>query len=394
VFARGLGDERSSGATDRYAIVLAMPDATPEHPTPVAVTTGRGILIYGMYPLARMDRAPEVRIAMMTEALGRQVHTERIAGGRFGRFRGWLGWLVRGGPRRIGAVYVESSTSSAMPTDLAFFALMRLLRRPVGVYFRDAYQLFRDVHPRTRKRQILTDWLWRVTTPLLKGVASVRYSPSRGLATALKLKRPVLLPPGTDPSLPQLGAGERDVVAAVVQIGPRSGFDTLLAAMELVRKRRPKARLIVGSKATADWLQGMPDWVSVSAVNRDSLPQVLEPARVCVLPLPINAYTNLAVAVRMLDFLGFGKPVVATDTDEARALIAASQAGIATPATPEGLAEGILRVLEDDRLAARMAGAARAYARSPEATWDARAQTVLSTLGISGREPASGLPTD
>jgi glycosyltransferase involved in cell wall biosynthesis len=364
-----------------------MPVTSPDSSIPASrAPAGLGILVYGMYPLARMDRAPEVRIAMMTEALGRQVHTERITGGRLGRFRGWLGWVVRGGPRRVGAVYVENSTSSAMPTDLAFLVLMRLWRRPVGVYFRDAYQLFRDVHPRTRRRQILTDWLWRVTTPMLERVASVRYAPSRGLATALKLKRPVLLPPGTDPSLPQLGAGERDAVAAVVQIGPRSGFDTLLAAMELVRKRRPKARLIVGCKATADSIARLPDWVSVSPVNRDSLPKFLQPARVCVLPLPINAYTNLAVAVRLLDFMGFGKPVVTTDTDEARALIAASRAGIATPDTPEGLAKGILQVLEDDRLAARMAAAARTYAGSPGATWDERARTVLSSLGPRGTE--------
>jgi glycosyltransferase involved in cell wall biosynthesis len=371
-----------------------MPEPAKDSPTPVTPAAGRGILVYGMYPLGRMDRAPEVRIAMMTEALGRQVHAERIAGGRLGRCRAWFGWAVRGGPRRVGAVYVENSTSSVMPTDLAFLALMRLLRKPVGIYFRDAYQLFRDVHPRTRKRQVLTDWLWRATTPLLKGVASVPYSPSRGLATALKLKRPVLLPPGTDPSLPQLGEGDRDVVAAVVQIGPRSGFDTLLAAMELVRNRRPKARLIVGSKAVPTSTASLPGWVEVAPVNRNTLAELLKPARVCVLPLPINAYTNLAVAVRLLDFLGLGKPVVATDTDEARALIAASQAGIATPDTPEGLAEGILRVLEDDRLAARMAAAARSYARSPEATWDTRARTVLTSLGISVPEPASGPRTD
>jgi len=356
----------------------------------------RGILVYGMYDLGRLDRAPEVRIAMMTGALGRQIHTELISGGRWGRFRASLGWLARGGPRRVGAVYVESSTANAMPTDLVFLALLRLMRRPVGVYFRDAYQLFRHVHPRTRRRQIVTDWLWRVSTPLLKGVASVRYAPSRGLAAALKLADPILLPPGTDPSLPDLGMGEPDVVGAVVQVGPRSGFDTLLEAMKLVRQRRPAARLRVGSQTAGDAVSaGLPDWVEVEPAGRASLADVLRPARVCVLPLPINDYTNLAVAVRLLDFMGFGKPIVVTDTDETRAIIAASEAGTVTPDTAPGLAAGILRVLEDDRLAAQMAGNARLYACSPGATWDARAQTVLATLGLAvpaaeGMAPAFG----
>ena len=164
----------------------------------------------------------------MTEALARQVRTERIVGGRLGRAWASTLWLVRGGPRRVRAVYVESPTASAMPTDLLFLALMRLLRRPVGIYFRDAYQLFRDVHPRQRRTQFLTDWLWRLSHPLLKKVGTVHYAPTEGLARALKLRNAVPLPPGTDPLLPDLGVGESDVVAAVVQPGARTGFDRLV----------------------------------------------------------------------------------------------------------------------------------------------------------------------
>jgi glycosyltransferase involved in cell wall biosynthesis len=120
--------------------------------------------------------------------------------------------------------------------------------------------------------------------------------------------------------------------------------------------------------------------VEVLPANRASLAELLRPSRVCVLPLPINAYTDLAVAVRLLDLLGFGKPIVATDTHESRGLIEASRAGTVTPATAEGLARGILPILDDEVLAAKYAANARAYACSADATWDARARTVLATL--------------
>lgn len=42
---------------------------------------GAAILVYGMYDISVLDNAPRVRIAMMTEALSRQAHTERIVGG-------------------------------------------------------------------------------------------------------------------------------------------------------------------------------------------------------------------------------------------------------------------------------------------------------------------------
>jgi hypothetical protein len=76
-----------------------------------------GVLVYGMYDLAGMDRAPKVRIALMTEALAGQAPTERISGGRAGRFVASIRWLAGGGPRRVGAVYVESACSSATPTS-------------------------------------------------------------------------------------------------------------------------------------------------------------------------------------------------------------------------------------------------------------------------------------
>jgi glycosyltransferase involved in cell wall biosynthesis len=354
-----------------------------------------GVLLYGMYGLARMDRAPEVRIEMMTRALSARTHTVRIVGGRFGRSVAGLRWLVSRGPRRVGAVYVESATSSAMPTDLLFLALMRLLRRPVGVFFRDAYQLYRDVHPRTKRRQVVTDWLWRLSTPLLKRVATVRYAPSRGLADVLGLSGAVMLPPGTDPTLPDLGIGEPDVVATIAQVSAGSGLDTLIEAMELVRERRPAARLRVLARSAEGGKGGsLPEWVEVIQARRDSMADLLRPSRVCVLPLPIDRYTDLAVAVRLLDLLGFGKPIVATDTSETRALIAASQAGILTQDTPAGLAQGILAVLDDDGLARSLAANARSYARSPEATWDARALTVLQTLGLAGWADAGDHPAD
>ena len=165
---------------------------------------------------------------------------------------------------------------------------------------------------------------------------------------------------------------------------PGSGLDTLVAAMALVRERRPAARLIVVARSVDGLMAaGMPEWVEVAVAGRASLPELLRPGRVCVLPLPINRYTNLAVAVRLLDLLGFGKPVVATDTSAARAIIEASGAGMVTPDTAAGLAQGILPILEDADLAGRLAENARRYACSPESTWDARALTVLGTLGVA-----------
>ena len=344
----------------------------------------RGILLYGMYDLKGLDRAPEVRIAMMTGALSHRVHTERVVGGRIGRTVAAFRWLASGGPRRVGAVYVEASTSAALPGDIAFLALMRLLGRPVGVYFRDAYQFFRVLYPRQHRRQLLTDWIWRVTMPITRGLATHHFVPSEGLAEVMHLRRPILLPPGTEPGAPDQGAGREPLVAYVGGNGWADGFDALVEAMAIVRDRVPSARLLaVTAPLSPERLARLPNWVDLRQAGRAELPDLLREARMCVIPRPITEYTNLAVPVKLFDYLSMGKPIVATDTLETRALIEASGAGTVTPDTAEGLAGGILPILADERLARHFAKNARQYACSPEATWDARARTVLVTLGLA-----------
>ena len=344
----------------------------------------RGVLLYGMYDLAGLDKAPKVRIEMMTRALSGRIQTERIVGGRFRRAATALRWLAGGGPRRVRAVYVESVTTSSMPTDLAFLLMMRLLRRPVGVYFRDAYQLYRDTYPRSSRRQILSDWAWRITKPMLARVATVRYVQSEGLGKALHLRRPVLLPPGTDPASPDLGAGARPLVAYVGGVAWADGFDTLVEAMAIVRTRCPEARLVaVGPSPSPERRASLPEYVELHRTGRDGLVELLRDARLCVIPRPITEYTNFVIPIKLWDYLSYGKPVVATAATETARILETSGAGLTTPDTAEGLAEGLLKLLLDQDLARRLAANARAFACSPDSTWDARAGTVIGSLGLA-----------
>ena len=61
-------------------------------------------------------------------------------------------------------------------------------------------------------------------------------------------------------------------------------------------------------------------------------------------------------------YLAAGRPIVATDFGDYRKLLGDTGAGLLTPVEPEALAEGILRVLTDPELAARLAAATRPVA--------------------------------
>lgn len=349
------------------------------------LTSGSGgarrprLLLYAMYDPTSQDSAPKVRIRLIGDALARQADVQLLAGGRKARLFAGLRWLARPGMGSIDAVYVESSTSAATPFDLAFLFWARLRGRPVGVYFRDAYQRFRELYPVQRRRQVLADLLWRVSLPLLSRVADVQYCPSGGLARVLGLQDAILLPPGTDTRLPFLGPGEQRLVAAITTLDAAGGLRLLVDAVDLVRESRPDVRLmIIGGHGERP--PGLPDWVEVVVSARDDLPRLLAPARVCVIPRPITPYTDLAVPVKLMDYLALGKPIVSTACAETRAAIADTGAALLTTDTSRALAAAIGQVLDDPALALALARRARSVAESDAWVWDARATRVIETL--------------
>lgn len=331
-----------------------------------------------MYDKTGLDAAPRVRIALLGSALEKIADVEHLRGGRAARMIAGLRWWAGGGFGRIDAIYVETSTIVASPFDVVFLAWSRLRGRPVGIYFRDAYQLHRDLFPIERRRQLVADLAWRTTLPLLRWVATTSFAPSAGLAGVLDLRDAVLLPPGTDPSLPDLGVSRSHLVAAVVAPTRAAGFEVLRAALEIIRLEIPDARLRVITAVRAP--KELPEWIEVVAGDRSMLAALLAGARVIAIPIPLNRYGQLAIPVRLADLLAFGKPIVVTDSIATRAFLGGSEAALLCLDTAEALSDTIGRVLRDDALATAVAARARAFAEAPESTWSNRAETVIERL--------------
>lgn len=347
---------------------------------------GRPRLLYvAMYDPTSQDSAPRVRIKLLGEALERLGDVTWIVGGRRARAASALRWLLTRDPRSIDAAYVELSTSAVTPIDLLLLGWLRLRGRRVGIYFRDAYQLFRALFPIHGLRQHVADLVWRVTTPLVKRLATDTFVPSSGLAEVLGIRRPILLPPACDPGLPNIGAGASPLVAAIATLGPSGGTALLIDAVALVRRRLPDVRLLIIGRGALP--PPVPDWVSVTTGSREDLPRLLGPARAVVIPLPITPYTNLAVPVRLMDLLALGKPIVATRSRETARLLEGHDVARLVDDQPASMAEELEQLLGDPALAERLARNARALATAPGWRWDDRAATLLGSLVPTHDQP-------
>jgi hypothetical protein len=288
--------------------------------------------------------------------------------------------------RHTRALYVEASTSTATETDLCLLAIARAKHIPVLVYVPDAQQLFPAIFPRVGWRVKLLDWGWRRSIAAYLRLADVLLFPSQGLADCFDTRQPArVLPPA---GLPNRECApltwEPPVVAYVGGASQRYGSDLLLDAMEQVVAEHPRTRChFVTGDVDAEVLTSHParyaPWLTVERRAFQELPEILSVTNVAVLPLRINPYNDLAVPLKLFDYMSFGRPVVATACRDIAALVNELEAGLIVDDTADGIAQGIMRLLEDPGLATRL-GQNGYQAIQTAHAWPHRAARLLQMI--------------
>ncbi|MHC4711006.1 MAG: glycosyltransferase family 4 protein [Planctomycetota bacterium] len=170
--------------------------------------------------------------------------------------------------------------------------------------------------------------------------------------------------------------GEGRIVGFAGNLAPHQGIEYLLAAFGKVRRRWNDVRLhIVSSSDFAPYEGlarelGIEDAIDLKQVPFRELPDRLAAADVLVNPR-IEA---TGLPMKLLNYMAAGRPIVsfegsAVHLEDGRTALTAENGN------SDALADAILRLLEDDDLAARLSGEAKRKARE-EFDWTIRAAQV------------------
>lgn len=183
---------------------------------------------------------------------------------------------------------------------------------------------------------------------------SMETAPRRGAGNALREELGI---PASSPVVVYAGTFE-----------PYQGLAMLLTAIPRVRARFPDAVFVFvgGDESSVARMWEDAERLQLNGALRltGRRPRVEIPAYLAMADLLISPRVygdNLPLKV--FDYLAAGRPIVATDLPAHRALLDESRAILAEPSA-DGLAQGILSILQDPQRAARLAIAARAYAGS------------------------------
>lgn len=343
-----------------------------------------------MYPLDEGRWGPTVRIGHLRDELAGLVDLEVIDGYRGPRRAALARYALSGRLRAMDGIYVESSTFLPAELDIVFLGLARSLGVPVLTYVRDAYQLFDDYGVPTTIRARLGRLAFRPAMRLLGAVSTQLAFPTPGLASAVVGDRAsdvVLLPPGA----PAPVRSPRRVDAArLLFVGdarlPAQGADRLIAAVDRARRRGSSVGLSVVARPGQEPPGPHPEWLRIVRAEGDEIVALLPDVVATVIPRPRGPYNDLALPIKLFDYLAYGRPLLVTDCVEQARIVRTADAGVVTGDDVDALADGIVRVTtapaaELDRWAAN---AVRAAA---ENRWATRARTIVAALGLGG-EPS------
>lgn len=299
------------------------------------------------------------------------------------------------------------SESSTMPTtmtepnhlplhpdlDFSFLRSLRAAGVRVGLFYRDIYWRFpeygRDL-PAAQKRAALA--MYRYDLFNYRTATDLLYLPSMRMAPYVddKAIQYAELPPGHDVKNPTPVAASP---LKLLYVGGVNDHYKLQALVEALREL-PEVSFTICTRDD-EWASARfnyePLSANVTVVHRSGpqLAELFEQANVAVMYTEPSDYYGFAFPVKLAEYLGWGKPVLAAQGALAGDLIADNGAGWTIPYGVEDV-RGLLRELSEHPELVDTA-AAKARDAAPHLTWEARAQQVADDLSGSSTSPRTVL---
>lgn len=293
-------------------------------------------------------------------------------------------WIKQNNPEMC---YIESSTYPILRwQDLQLIHFIHKRGIPMGYFYRDFYRKFPELYPRRKgivngiKEKMLDIYQW-MTDFTLRDVDIV-YVPSDESKKLFSFHDMRELPPAGERCFQGTKARNNSVIY-VGGITEHYGFDRLLDTFSILNKNHTSYRLICICREQ-EWkkfehVQKSAEWLEVYHASGDGLAKYYAMASVAVIPKKNNEYNQLAVSVKLFEYMSYGLPVVQISSKAMDEIINENRIGIVTGEEPSELAEGLRTLLTDSVLYEQYAKNVRESLLKRH-LWTHRAQQVINDL--------------
>ena len=257
-----------------------------------------------------------------------------------------LKWLDNNSPK---ICYIESPTYPILLKE-DYLLLKKLHRKkiPTGYFYRDFYRKFPDLFPKRKGfynslKEIYLDYMQKKTDRALKNVDIV-YFPSNEATSLFEYNDMRMLPPAGENHIDY----DKVLNHTCIYVGGISklyGFEILIESFKILYSRNNDFRLILICRKDEwdnidDEIKGY-CWLEVHHASGDELEQYYRKSSIALMPKIKNAYNDLAISVKLYEYMSYGLPVIATSNRATEAVICEGNIGVISKQNPIDFADAI-----------------------------------------------------
>lgn len=273
------------------------------------------------------------------------------------------------------------------PADLSLMKLVHKKKIPTAIFYRDAYwklaSWFKEHTSSTLKFGLIYA-LQKHQWKLIQKYCDVVYGPTKSFCDAMEPDKPMKqLPPAGE--IIEQAQGDITLRNRLIYVGEFSavcGVPLLLEAMEIVNRKIPVELELVCRKADYEKHGGTEPrpWLHIHHISGDELKKLYLNCDAAAVPRSDDSYMRIALPVKLLEYLSFGVPIIATDVLETTNFINKYDIGIICKPDAESLADAIIRLYSSPDLIKRYHDNA-IKALMSENLWTHRAQQIAKDCG-------------
>lgn len=218
--------------------------------------------------------------------------------------------------------YIESSTYPIIfHADRILIKHIHKLGIPIGYFYRDFYRKFPRLFPRRKgfvnfiKESVLN--VLQYKTDKILNYADIIYLPSIRAKRLFDYKDMRALPPAGENRL--IPHPYNKTIIYVGGISKHYGENLLIEAFKLLNGNTSEYRLILVCREN-EWCK-MPEedkhypWLQCFHESGNALAKLYAAAAAAIITKPNNEYNNLAISVKLFEYMSYGLPVISTDND-------------------------------------------------------------------------------
>lgn len=350
------------------------------------------VIFLAMYAMEHVDSGATMRVYNLRRTFAQFTEVDCIFGERRERSQAISKYLDSGKVQGASGLFVEASTSWCTFEDLRFMAACRTAGVPVLTWIPDAYQLY----PHTREgvplhKRLISSLLWRLSVwgyfRNSDAIGTQSESFSKLFNYPPSVRRVVLEPAASQIEAPPISAQAGALLYTGNAKQKRFGVELLVEAAEIARRRFPDLRLLLVCPHSTPHSGPPPEelyihrpWVKVTSLPTYEIPNLLPQVRALVNPLLDEPYHRIQIPTKVMDYLGYGRPILATDLPEVSHIVRDNDVGLVVPATVQGLAEGIWQLYAADLTELNRMGQNALRAVREKHSWQHRVRQILDTF--------------